>query len=80
MKIIEVRIISPEGVVYEGKAERVIMPGESGVFEVLPFHKRLMSRLLSGTVLIDEHPIPIYRGVVRVESNAVTIIMEKKRK
>ena len=78
-KLLSVTVINPQGVVFQAAAERVIMPGERGVFEVLAFHKRLLSRLLSGTVIIDEHTIPIYRGVVRVGNNAVTIIMEERK-
>jgi len=77
-KLLDVTVLSPEKIIFQGKAERVILPGESGVFEVLPFHKRLISRLLSGTVVIDEKFIPIYRGVARVGSNSVTVIIEKK--
>jgi len=78
-KLLKVTVINPRGVVFEGPAQRVIMPGEDGVFEVLAFHKRLLSRLLTGTVIIDEQTIPIYRGVVRVGNNDVTIIMEQER-
>ena len=78
-KLLKVTVINPRGVVFEGSAQRVIMPGEDGVFEVLAFHKRLLSRLLTGTVIIDEQTIPIYRGVVRVGNNDVTIIMEQER-
>jgi F-type H+-transporting ATPase subunit epsilon len=78
-KLLDVTVLSPEKIVFQGKAERVIVPGESGVFEVLPFHKRLLSRLLAGTIVIDKQLIPIYRGVVQVGNNAITIIMEKER-
>jgi len=76
---LNVTVLSPEKIVFQGKAERVVLPGESGVFEILPFHKRLLSRLLSGTVIVDEKFIPIYRGVVQVGGNAVIVIMEAKR-
>ncbi|MCP4650262.1 MAG: hypothetical protein GY853_09325 [PVC group bacterium] len=79
-KLLEVTVLSPEEIVFQGKAYRVIFPGENGVFEVLPFHKRLLSRLLSGTIIIDEEMIPIYRGIVRVGDNTVTVIMEKEVK
>lgn len=77
-KLLQVSVLSPEKIIFQGKAERVILPGESGVFEILPFHKRLLSRLLSGTIIIDEKLIPVFRGVVRVGDNEITIIMEEK--
>ena len=78
-KMLSVTVINPQGVLFQAAAERVIMPGEQGVFEVLAFHKRLLSRWLSGTIIIDAHAIPIYRGVVRVGDNEVTIIIEQER-
>ncbi len=78
-KLLEVTVLSPEDMIFQGKAQRVVLPGEQGVFEILPFHKRLLSRLLSGVVVIDQQQIPIYRGVVRVGDNKITIIIEAQR-
>ena len=70
-------IISPERLIYEGKAESVILPGEHGVFEILPFHKRLLSRLLAGRMIIDHKVMKIKRGVVKAGLNQVTLIVEE---
>ncbi|MCK4993811.1 MAG: F0F1 ATP synthase subunit epsilon, partial [Candidatus Omnitrophica bacterium] len=78
-KLLSVKIVTPEKVIFQGKADRVILPGEAGVFEVLPFHKTILSRLLAGTIVIDEEPFTVFRGVVKVAFNRVTIIMENKR-
>ncbi|MCM8813483.1 MAG: hypothetical protein NC924_06070 [Candidatus Omnitrophica bacterium] len=78
-QLLDVTLLNPEKIVFAGKAGRVIVPGEQGVFEILPFHKRLVSRLLSGTIIIDEQSVPIYRGIVQVDGNSVTVIMEEKR-
>ena len=58
----DVAVLTSHKVLFEGKASTVIVPGESGVFEVLQFHKRIMSRLLTGTVIIDNTVIPIRIG------------------
>ncbi|MBI1977441.1 MAG: hypothetical protein HYS55_01660 [Candidatus Omnitrophica bacterium] len=73
----DVSIVTPQGIVFEGKAQHVIFPGESGAFEVLVNHKPLLSRLLSGKVLVDELSIPIERGVVKVAMNQVVAIVEQ---
>jgi F0F1-type ATP synthase epsilon subunit len=54
------------------------VPGEEGVFEVLPFHKRILSRLITGAVIVDEQSIPIRRGVIKANQNTVTIVLEEK--
>jgi F0F1-type ATP synthase epsilon subunit len=69
--------LSPQEVFFEGRAQGAIFPGELGVFEVLPFHKPLLSRLVSGTVVIGPLRLTIKRGVVQVKSNKVTAIVEK---
>lgn len=76
--LLEVSVLSPKEVIFEGKAKTVILPGEQGVFEILPFHKRILSRLISGTLLIDEESFPIRRGIVKVNQNRVTIIVEER--
>lgn len=75
--LLEISVLGPKEVIFEGKAKSVILPGEQGVFEILPFHKRALSRLISGTLLIDEESFPIRRGVVKVNQNRVTIIVEE---
>jgi len=49
-----VLVLNPERVIFEGKAKSLVFAGEAGVFEVLPFHKRLMSRLVHGVLFVDD--------------------------
>ena len=74
---LDLLVLSSERLIYEGKAASVVLPGENGVFEVLPFHKRLLSRLLAGLVIIDKKAMRIKRGVVKVGLNRVTVIVEE---
>lgn len=74
---LDVSVFNPKEIIFEGKAQSVVLPGEQGVFEVLPFHKRIISRLVSGTILIDGRSYPVLRGIVRAAQNKVTIIMEE---
>ncbi|HNW39412.1 MAG TPA: hypothetical protein PL125_04650 [Candidatus Omnitrophota bacterium] len=76
--LLNVSILNLSKVLFEGQAGRVILPGEEGVFEILPFHKRIMSRLITGAVIVDQQSIPIRRGVVKADQNTVTIILEEK--
>lgn len=74
---LQVVILSSEKVIYEGEAVSVILPGEKGVFEVLAYHKGIMSRLLRGKLIVDGHALPIKRGVARVGMNQVTVVVEE---
>ncbi len=73
---IDVAIVTPQGILFEGKAKSVVLPGEKGVFEVLSNHKALLSRLLAGEIMIDDQPIPVRRGCVKVALNRVLVIAE----
>ena len=75
----DVLIATLDRVVYEGKARSLILPGEQGTFEVLPFHKKLLSRLVQGPVILDGSTFPIRRGVAKVSPTDVTIIVEEMR-
>lgn len=75
---LDVSVLNPQKIIFSGKAKSVIIPGEQGTFEILPFHKRILSRLISGILYVDEQGIPISRGVIAVNQNKVTIIVEER--
>ena len=75
--LLKVKILSPQEVIFEGQAKSVIFPGEQGVFEVLPFHKRLISRLIAGQLFVDDRAFPIKRGVAQVDQNNITAVVEE---
>lgn len=73
---LRVTILSPEKPLYDGQAQLVTVPGEQGVFEIWPFHRPLISRMLPGVITVDEQAVPIRRGVIKVERNAVIAIVD----
>jgi F-type H+-transporting ATPase subunit epsilon len=74
--LLDVSVVTPQGIFFDGKAHTVILPGEKGVFEILINHRPLLSRLFTGQIVIDERIIPIRRGVVRVVKNQVLAVVE----
>ena len=74
--MLNVTILNTAKVVFKGQAESVIFPGDTGVFEVMSYHKRMMSRLLKGNIDVDGQLFPIERGVVKIGRNEVTVIVE----
>lgn len=75
---LDVSLLSPDRIIFKGKAKSVIVPGEQGAFEILPFHKRIISRLFTGILDIDGEVFQVRRGIVKVDKNKVTIIIEEK--
>jgi len=74
--MLDVIVVNPQRVIFEGEADSVLLPGEQGMFEVLSYHKPLLSRLVGGDVIIDGSRLPIHRGICKVESNSVALIVE----
>jgi len=74
--MLNVTIMNTAKIVFRGQAESVIFPGDTGVFEVMSYHKRMMSRLLKGDIEVDGEPFPIERGVVKIDMNEVTAVVE----
>ena len=77
--MITVTLLSAHEVLFEGQARQVILPGEQGVFEVWPFHRPLVSRLLPGLIVVDEQSFAIRRGVVKVTREAVSALVEPEQ-
>ena len=75
----DVLIATLDRVVFEGKAKSLILPGENGTFEVLPYHRKLLSRLKEGPIILDGSTFPIRRGVAKVGPADVTVIVEEVR-
>ncbi len=74
---IEVLIFTPERIIYRGKVHSLILPGEKGVFEVLPYHKPLISRLMGGFMILNGKHFQIKRGAAKVGLNRVVIVIEE---
>lgn len=74
--MLQVRIVSPEGVLFNGQAASLVCPGESGTFEVLPLHRPLLSRLRKGAVEVDGKRVAIKRGIMSVADDIVTVVVE----
>ena len=71
---------SPEkspNIIFESEAISVFLPGADGEFEVLDFHKPIMSYLKEGTIVVDNFKeIPIRGGVVKMGGQKLTAIVE----
>jgi F-type H+-transporting ATPase subunit epsilon len=74
--LVEVIVLGPDRLLFEGRVSHVIFPGEQGTFEIGPFHRPIVSRLFPGVVTIENNSLPIKRGVVKVERNKVTALVE----
>jgi F-type H+-transporting ATPase subunit epsilon len=71
-------VLTPERVLFEGKTQNVFLPGSTGEFEVLQFHKPIISLLKEGAIIIDgKREIPIKSGAVRMAGGRLIAIVEE---
>ncbi len=77
--VFDILVLTLDRVVFEGKGKSLILPGEQGTLEILPYHKKLLTRLVKGPMVLDGQTFPIQRGVAKVGLNEVTVIVEEAR-
>ena len=74
------KIVSPEKVEYDGAAERILLPGTMGQFEILNDHAPIISTLQKGTVEYfnreGKSSLEIQGGFVEVQKNQVSLCVE----
>lgn len=74
----QVQILNPKHVLYEGEAKSLFLPGDMAEFELLDFHAPIVSLLRPGQVVVDgKKGIPIKRGMVKFDNNECMILVEE---
>jgi F-type H+-transporting ATPase subunit epsilon len=78
---LEVRVVSPAAVVFEGAATSLTAPAWDGQVGILPGHAPFMALLGGGDLSIDlpgggSRTFFVNRGVLKVENNQVTVLSE----
>ena len=77
---IDLTIVTPQGIVYQGPVENVVLPGAEGEFGVLENHERFLSPLKTGEVEIKTQEgstfAAIVQGFADVDGDEVTVLVE----
>nr|WP_297164613.1 ATP synthase F1 subunit epsilon [uncultured Dysgonomonas sp.] len=81
MKELQLKIISPEKMLFQGAVLSVILPGTDGEFGILPDHAPLIASLRKGDISYEIEKgspeiVTIESGFVEVKKNVVTICVE----
>ena len=72
----QVSILEPKKIVWEGRVKEVRLPGEDGEVCVLDFHQPFLIRLRKGIVRSDKVRTPIKDGVAFLRSNNLVLFVE----
>ena len=79
--MLQLKIISPERIVFTGEVTQVVVPGTLGEFEILDNHAPIISSLEKGKVdYVPLHgateSLEILGGFVEVQKNEVSLCVE----
>ncbi|MDR2679834.1 MAG: F0F1 ATP synthase subunit epsilon [Tannerella sp.] len=79
--MIEIRILSPQGTIYDGKVSHVRFPGEAGAFAVYPSHAPIISTLVKGNIVCfpeggEKQTFPIRNGFAEIKNDRATVCVE----
>ena len=78
--MLQLKIVSPERVEFEGQVECVFVPGTLGNFEILTGHAPIISSLSNGVVSYvnseGRHSLDIAGGFVEVQKDQVNLCVE----
>jgi F-type H+-transporting ATPase subunit epsilon len=82
MSTLNVTLVTPNGMIFDGEATTVTLPGKEGEFGVLPNHVSLVSLLDAGVIEITKpdgkvESVVIDWGYAKVNENSVDILIDK---
>lgn len=76
----KISIYMRDRTVFEGEGWSVFLPGDKGEFEILAFHKPIMSLLKQGKVIVDqEKEFPVKKGIMRFHNQELVVLAEEGR-
>jgi F-type H+-transporting ATPase subunit epsilon len=82
MSTMHVDVVSAEASIFEGEAEFVALPGESGELGIYPSHIPLITRIKPGAVRVklvgkaEEEFVFVAGGILEVQPNRVTVLAD----
>lgn len=81
MNTIHLEIVTPDGLIFDGSAKSVVLPGSEGEFGVLPGHASLVSLLNGGIVDVENEDgshdiIAIDWGYAEVDEHKVIVLVD----
>jgi len=82
MHTIHVDVVSAEASIFEGEAEFVALPGETGELGIYPQHTPLITRIRPGAVRIkvagrdEEEFVFVAGGILEVQPRRVTVLAD----
>lgn len=76
----DIIIVTPDNILLETKASKVMVPGIKQELAILPDHTPLYAQVTKGQVVVTmgngtQRQFPVENGIMRVKQNKVSIIL-----
>ncbi len=76
----EFKVITPKGVIYNKKIDRITFPGALGEFTVLHNHAPILTTLQKGIIHVvingEKETLEVEKGIIEVKQNKIRAILE----
>ena len=75
--ILNSRIENERPVIFEGTCQSVFLPGDEGEFEILDFHKPIITKLKKGLIVVDNKAeLYIQGGIVKMNRQRLLAVVD----
>jgi len=80
MDTFKVEILSPGKLIFQGEAEKIVLPGEKGQLGILKDHAPFLTSLTKGTIRVKlakkEERFEIESGFAEVNERGLTVLVK----
>ncbi len=74
----KIAIMTPEALLYQNEVQSAFFVGDTGEYELLPYHYPLLGILRQGSIILDwKEAVPVKFGLVRFFANNCIVLVEE---
>lgn len=74
---IHLRIMNPDRMIHEEYIDSLFVQGDTGEYEILPFHYPVFGLLRQGDLIMDwERKLRVEKGILRFSDNECVVLVE----
>jgi len=76
---LDVTVLNPEKIIFDGKAMAISSVNKNGIFDILPFHANFISIIKESVTIYEtqekQQKISLEKGIVKVFENHVIVFL-----
>ncbi len=80
MALVNLKIVTPEKIVFEGEVNEVLVPSSDGELGILPYHSNLMAKIVPGELKIKKgekwENLAVGEGFLQMTDNTLTVLTD----